>query len=120
MVKTYQDLKVYQKSYDLSLKLHHLTQDFPIQERYELGSQLRRSAVSVVLNIVEGYGRKTSPKEFKHFSRNSLGSSNEVRVILQMTKDLGYLKQEHYDELADEYEVLSKQLYRLMENWEKF
>ena len=38
MVKTYQDLKVYQKSYDLSLKLHHLTQDFPIQERYELGS----------------------------------------------------------------------------------
>ncbi len=120
MVKSYQDLNVYQKSYDLSLKLHQITQSFPKQERYELGSQLRRSAVSIVLNIVEGYGRKSSPKEFKHFLRNSLGSTNEVRVILQMVRDLEYLKQDEYEDLAKEYEILSKQLYRLMEKWEKF
>ncbi len=117
MIRSYHDLDVYKRSYDLSLRLHKLTMIFPSFERYELGSQIRRSAVSVVLNIVEGYGRKRSPKEFKHFLRNALGSNNELRVLLEIANDLGYLNKEDYQTFKDQYEILSKQLYRLMEKW---
>ena len=119
MIKGYQDLKVYQRSYDLALRLHRITLTFPSHEKYELGSQIRRSAVSVTLNIAEGYGRKSSPNEFKHFVRNALGSTNEVRVLVDIAKDLGYLDQDLYRELAEEYQILGKQLYRLMERWQK-
>ncbi len=119
MIKGYQDLEVYRRSYNLALRLHQITLQFPSYEKYELGSQIRRSAVSVTLNIAEGYGRKSSPKEFKHFLRNSLGSTNEVRVLVDMAKDLGYLENDAYRELAEEYKILSKQIYRLMERWQK-
>ena len=119
MIKGYQDLEVYKRSYDLALRLHQMTLQFPSHERYELGSQVRRSAVSITLNIAEGYGRKSSPNEFKHFIRNALGSTNEVRVLVDMAKDLGYLSSDIHEGFANEYQVLSKQLYRLMERWEK-
>ena len=119
MLKGYQDLDVYRRSYNLALRLHQITLQFPSHEKYEIGSQIRRSAVSVTLNIAEGYGRKSSPNEFKHFVRNALGSTNEVRVLVDMAKDLGYLDQNVYRELAEENQILGKQLYRLMERWQK-
>ena len=119
MIRSYKDLLVYNRSYDLALRLHQLTMTFPSFERYEIGSQIRRSAVSVVLNIVEGYGRKSAPKEFRHFLRNSLGSNNELRVLIELAFDLGYIEEEDYLDLQEQYEILSKQLYRLMERWSK-
>ena len=60
MLKNYKELKVWQKSYELCLKIYRITAKFPKEERYGLSSQLRRSAVSVPSNIAEGYGRKTT------------------------------------------------------------
>ncbi len=46
-IASYRDLRVYQRSYELSLEIHKITAKFPPQERHELGSQLRRAATSV-------------------------------------------------------------------------
>jgi four helix bundle protein len=119
MIESYKDLEVYKKSYKLSLEMHQSTQNFPDFEKYELGSQIRRCAVSIVLNIVEGYGRKDSAAEFKHFLRNALGSCNEVRVLLEMVRDLGYIESQIADHLSREYEILGKQIYRLKQVWTK-
>ena len=97
------------------LEVYHLTKEFPKEERYELISQLKRAALSVVLNIAEGYGRG-SKAEFKHFLRNSLGSSNEVIVLLKLAKDLGFGETE---KLIHAYTLLGKRIYRLREIWEK-
>lgn len=113
-VASYEDLGVYQNGYRLALKVHRLTQSFPAEERFEIGRQLRTAAVSVPANIAEGYGRKNSIAEFKHFLRNALGSTNEVVVLLNISRDLGY----HSDiELIEAYDVLGKQIYRLIEKW---
>ena len=115
----YKKLEVYNRSYEMALRVHKLTQDFPPYERHELGSQLRRAAVSIVLNIAEGYGRVKSEKEFMHFLRNALGSCNETRVLIDLIKDLGYIDNQVHSELSQEYEIVSKQVYRLREAWTK-
>ena len=111
----YKNLEVYQRSYRLALEIHRTTQSFPSEERYELGSQLRRASVSISLNIAEGYGRRESTGEFQHFLRNALGSCNEVRVLLDMIKDLGYISENIHQELIEQYNILGKQIYRLRE-----
>lgn len=113
-ISSYRELEVYRVGYELALQVHQLTQGFPGEEKYELGSQLRRAAVSIPANIAEGYGRKKSPAEFKHFLRNALGSSNEMFVLLSLSVDLGYSVPR---EILERYDILGKQLYRLIENW---
>ena len=113
-IKSYEDLRVYQVGCKLALEVHKLTQNFPESEKYELGQQLRKAAVSIPLNIVEGYGRQSAKQEFKHFVRNALGSSNEVIVLLKLVEDLGY---QDTKALQKSYDELGKQLYQLRETW---
>lgn len=115
MVVGYKKLEVYQRSFRLAIRLHKVTQSFPAFEKLELGSQIRRAAVSVALNIAEGYGRKDSQREFQHFLRNALGSCNEVCVLLDIVKSLEYIQEAAYKEVFEEYDILGKQIYRLRE-----
>ena len=117
MIKEFKDLEVHKVSYELAVKLHKLSVELPQIEQFELGRQLRRAATSIPLNIAEGYGRKKSAAEFKHFLSNALGSCNEVRVLLDMLKDIGYIENSLYDELSNAYTVLGRRLYRLIERW---
>ena len=66
MLKNYKELKVWQKSYQLCLKIYKVTKIFPKEEKYGLTSQIRRSAVSIPSNIAEGYGRKTTADYIKY------------------------------------------------------
>ncbi len=113
-IKSYEDLEVYQQGFRLAIEIHGLTNAFPAEERRELGYQMRRAAVSIPANIAEGYGRKNSAAEFKHFLRNALGSSNEVCVLVKLARELKYIDD---NKIIEEYEALGKQLYRLIENW---
>ena len=118
-IRTYEDLVVYQESYKLVLEIHQIAKRLPIEEKFELAPQIRRSAMSIPTNIAEGYGRKNSEKEFKHFLRNAMGSVNEVKVYIDMMKDFGYIDTETHKNLKSRYETVSKQLYRLIEKWVK-
>ncbi len=117
MIRSYQDLEVYQKAYQMSLDMHKLTFEFPRHEMYELGSQLRRAAISIALNIAEGYGRKQYTNEFKRFLINALGSCNEVSVVIDMIRDLGYLNEEQYNQIHEEYDHLGRQINKLIQTW---
>ena len=117
MIRHYSDLRIYQISYRLALLVHHMTQQFPDFERYELSSQLRRAAISIPLNIAEGYGKKHSQADFKRFLNIALGSNNEVKVLLDFSKDLGYLKESVYEEMTNQYDELGRQIYSLLSKW---
>ena len=117
MIKSYRDLKVYQLGYKLGKIMHQMTKEFPKHEQYELGSQLRRAALSIPLNIAEGYGKKQSSAEFKRFLQIALGSCNEVEVLLDYVLDFGYISKEEHREVFDEYVKLGKQLNVLHQKW---
>ena len=116
-IANYRDLLVFQRSYDLALKIHRITQKFPAFERRELGSQLRRAASSISINIAEGYGRKRSADDFKRFLVIAMGSSNEVSVELALAKDLGYLDKKTHEELESECDQIGRMINKLIQVW---
>ena len=118
MIQSYRDLRVYRQSYELGKRMHQVSQTFPQEEKYELGSQLRRAAISIALNLAEGYGKKVSSADFKRFILMAMGSCNEVQVLLDYAKDFGYIAEEEYQHYWGEYDQLGKQLNALHQKWE--
>jgi len=80
-ISTFQDLKVWQKSHQLTLQIYKITEKFPKIEIYGLANQIRRAAVSVASNIVEGFERRGT-KDGLHFYNIADGSLEEVKCQL--------------------------------------
>lgn len=87
MVKSYQDLEVWQKSMDLVVMCYQLNKVFPKSEIYGLSSQLQRAAVSIPSNIAEGRQRQHS-REFLQFLSIASGSLAEVETRVQIADRL--------------------------------
>lgn len=116
VIQSYQDLEVYQESYSLAIALYKQVNNLP-NEAYELVKQTKRSAMSISLNIAEGFGKKESTAEFKRYLRMAIGSANEIEVLLEMLKDLGYFDQATYKGYIEPYQVLGKRLNVLLQRW---
>ena len=120
LIKSFRDLEVYQESYKLAISVHRMAATFPDFERYELASQIRRAAMSIPLNIAEGYGKKRSVKEFQRFLTMAMGSCNEVEVILDMVLELGYIKAEDHSVYTKKYDTLGRRLNVMTSKWKEF
>ena len=105
----FESLAVWQNAHKLALEIYGLTERLPQEERYGLVSQLRRAAVSVAANIVEGHARAT-PAEFARFLSIGIGSLAEVQCLLLLCRDIGYLSGEQ----LQRGEVLAAGLVRMM------
>jgi len=111
-MQDYRKLLVWQKAHKLVIDVYVITKGFPKDELYGVTSQLRRAAVSIAANIVEGAGRKTKP-DFARFLTMSLGSTNEVEYFLILSKDLDYVKSEKYESLNNQLIEVRKMLLSL-------
>ncbi len=78
MIKNFKELKVWQKAHILVLQVYKVTQDFPAMEQYCLTSQMRRAAISIAANIVEGKKRNTA-NDFAHFINMADTSLEELK-----------------------------------------
>ncbi|MCB1187915.1 four helix bundle protein [bacterium] len=87
-VKDFQDLIIWQRSFQLAEEIYCLTELFPKQEIYGMTSQLRRSAVSIPANIAEGYGR-FSQKDYARFIGIALGSCTELETLILLSVRVG-------------------------------
>ena len=116
MITSFKDLEIYKRSKELLKRVYQITDKFPEREKYNVISQLRRSMLSIPLNIAEGYGRQ-SREDFKRFLKISLGSSNEVEALLDISKDLKYITENEYKEDSKENDEIGKMIYRTIEKW---
>ncbi len=88
------------------------------EKRYGLQSQLRRAAVSVAANIVEGAARR-SQREYAHFLVQAMGSASEVRYLISLSHRLGYVAKEEFDHLESRYGDLVRGLQGLIARIER-
>ena len=106
----YEKLQVYQRGYAVAKSVYRMTESYPKEERYGITDQMRRAAVSVSFNIAEGYAKKDSQPEFKRFLEMAKGSAYEMSVLIDLSRDLGYINDEKHDKALKEYEEISKML----------
>jgi four helix bundle protein len=118
MLKNFKELKVWQKSYHLCLKLYKVTKSFPKEEIYGLTSQMRRSAVSVPSNIAEGYGRKTIP-DYVRSLYVAYGSNCELETQVLLSGDLQYIKTESLKDIISEIGEVERMLHSLIKSLNK-
>ena len=110
----YRELAVYEKSYKAVLDIYRMSDTFPERERYGMGDQIRRAAMSIPMNIAEGYGKQESGAEFKRYLRMAMGSANEVSVLLAFAEDLGYAEEGVCREMQKRYEEIGRMLNGLI------
>jgi four helix bundle protein len=97
----FQDLKVWQRAHQLVLRIYKLTGLLPDHEIFGLTSQIRRSAVSIAANIVEGFKRRGKADKV-HFFNISQASLEETRYYLILAHDLLYADTTDFFEDVDE------------------
>ena len=111
----FKQLEVYEKSYELALSVYRLTETLPKDEQYGIISQIKRAALSIPLNIAEGYGKQSGQKEFNRFLSMAKGSCSEMMVLMDFLKDLGKIEEKHYQKYIQRYEEVEKMIYGLMQ-----
>jgi four helix bundle protein len=88
-MKNFKELRVWQKSFELSIACYRFTRFFPDTERYNLISQINSAAISIPSNIAEG-GSRNSEKEYRRFLEIVLGSAYELETQLLIADALNY------------------------------
>ncbi len=99
-IKSFTDLKVWKEAHQLAILIYKYTEEFPPKEQYSLVDQMRRCSISITSNIAEGFSRQTL-KEKIQFLFMARGSLTELQNQLFLSRDIGYLKKEKFNELSE-------------------
>lgn len=118
MLKSYKDLKVWQKGYKLTLETYKTTVKFPKSELYGLTSQMRRAAVSIPSNIAEGYMRQY-PAEYLQFLSMAYSSAGEIETQILLSHDLGFMKDTDFGKIYGMEQEVAKMLFALIKSLRK-
>lgn len=113
MISRAQDMDVFKLSHSLTIEIYKLTEKFPPEEKFGLSTQMRRSAYSIPMNIIEGASR-LGTKEYRQFVGIARGSAGEMSYQLLLSKDLGYLSEQAYVSLKERYDRVAKMLTGLI------
>lgn len=117
-IKKFEDLKIWGEAHSLAMEIYVITRKFPKDELYGLTSQIRRAALSVAANIVEGFYRH-STKELIQFLTNARGSNGETIYHLLVAKDLKYISSATYSQLRNRYEILAMSINALINSLDR-
>ncbi|PIR13893.1 four helix bundle protein [Candidatus Falkowbacteria bacterium CG11_big_fil_rev_8_21_14_0_20_39_10] len=93
--------------------IYRITRNFPKDELYGVTSQLRRAALSIILNYIEGYARRKSNncKVYKNFLEISYGSLKETKYLIYFSYTEGYINKEDYQKLLIMNDEIGKMLW---------
>jgi four helix bundle protein len=114
MSRDYTKIIAWQRAHQLVLAIYQVTGTFPREELYGIVSQLRRAGYSVASNIVEGSARNTD-RDYLHFLNIAQSSLRELEYFLMLSRDLGYLSDEQYQQLSEQTDATARPLHGLIE-----
>lgn len=117
-MRDHRNLKAFQIADELAVAIYSITKNFPKEELFGLTSQMRRAAVSVPSNIVEGSSRD-SQADFLRFLDIALGSAQELNYQLSLAKRFGYIPEDQVDSICDLSQRAVQVLYGLIRSYRK-
>src|SRR5919108_1810742 len=110
----WRNLEVWKLGDEFARNVYQATKTFPKDEVYGISSQLRRAALSVPTNIVEGYSRR-GDKELARFIDIALGSLAEAKYLLHFSHSLGYLDEASFNVLSERANNVGAKLWKFYE-----
>ena len=120
MIKSFQDLEVYQEGMDLSEKIELLVRKYPSYERYLLVDQSRRASRAVPALIAEAWPKRRSLRSFQKYLKDAVGECNEMMTHLEQAKRFGYVVKDKAAHLLNRYSELAARIYQLKSKWRNF
>jgi four helix bundle protein len=114
-IRTHRDLEVYKLAFNSSMKIFELSKSFPMEEKYSLTDQIRRSSRSVCSNIAEGFRKRRYEKSFVSKLNDAEGEAAETQTWLEFSLSCNYIDQKCFDELNSNYDNIIGKIV-IMEN----
>jgi four helix bundle protein len=119
-VRSAKELTVYKKAYRLSMLIFEISKKFPVDERYVLTSQIRRSSRSVCLNLREAWAKRRYRAHFVSKLTDCDGENSETDTSLDYALDCGYIARGEYDEFTAMGAEVGRMLGSMIEHPEPF
>ena len=120
VIKHFRDLEVYQKSFELAMKIFQITKDLPLDERYALSDQIKRSSRAVCSNLAEAWRKRKYPAVFCNKLTDAMQEASETQSWLEFCQACHYIDDSLFMSLDKEYESIIGMLNRMEQQADKF
>ena len=120
IARSFRDLKVYEAARDAAGTIFLLSRKFPVEERYSLTDQIRRSSRAAKAMIAEAWGRRRYKAVFVNKLDEALGEATETQSWLDDARDAQYLSSEEFNTLDSKYIPIGQMLSRMIDRAEDF
>lgn len=115
-IKSQFELDVYKTAFDAAMKIFELTKSFPIEERFSLTDQIRRSSRSVCANLSEAWRKRRYPAAFICKLNDSESEAAETQTWIEISVKCGYISRERGTELFHIYDQIIGKLVNMINN----
>jgi len=115
-IQSHEDLEVFQLAYVTAGKIFLLSKGFPVEERYSLTDQIRRSSRSVCANLAEAWRKRRYRAAFQSKLSDAEAEAAETQTWLHFAKDCSYLPAAEADRLSSQYDRVLGKLVTMIHN----
>ena len=117
---SFKDLKTYKLSREISFKIFEISKGFPIEEKYSLTDQIRRSSRSVGAQLAECWGKRRYERHFISKLTDADAEQYETRHRLEIAFECKYINDETFNELITHCETLGKMINHMIQKSNQF
>jgi len=110
------DLDIYKKAYTLAMEIFEISKKFPVEERYALTGQIRRSSRSICLNLREAWAKRRYEAHFVSKLTDCDGENSETDSSLDFAKECGYITVEQHNSLTTACKEIGRMLGSMIKN----
>ena len=120
LIRGFRDLEVYVLAREQAKKIFALTKNFPLEERYSLTDQIRRSSRAVNAMVAEAWARRRYPAAFINKIDEALGEAMETQAWLDHTVDCGYMDRSQHRAMDEAWQKIGAMLNRMIQRADDF
>lgn len=119
-IRSFKELRVWQNAVEIAMKVFESTKSFPVEERYSLTDQIRRSSRSVAANIAEAWRKRRYPAAFVSKLNDAESEAAETQTWIEIALRCGYFTKDEALDLDQRCEELLSQLVTMISHPEKW